>query len=179
MYHGAGHDERGGQKSALRRALPHFCAGRLPGRALQKPEHGPEQLRHPRRAGNGAGAGRSGTGGGHRTRCPDESHPAQAQQRRGKSGHRERRSPGTDARFRLFQDEEIAHPGHPFRLQPSCRRCGHHRHRGRGKPCRDQSEGGRHRQHGACQARGCAGPAGGRHRPRRCVRPALRHGRAA
>ena len=50
VHHGPGHDERRGQKPAVRGALPHFCAGRLPRGPLQEPEHGAEQLRHPRRA---------------------------------------------------------------------------------------------------------------------------------
>ncbi|MFR8283337.1 MAG: hypothetical protein ACLU9R_05540 [Faecalibacterium sp.] len=55
----------------------------------------------------------------------------------------------------------------------------HHRHRGRGQPGGDQPEGGRHREHGAGQAGGRAGAAGGRHRPGRRVRAAVRHRGAA
>ena len=46
-------------------------------------------------------------------------------------------------------------------------------------PGGDQPEGGRYRQHGPCPAGGCPRSAGGRHRPGRCVRPAVRHGGAA
>ena len=45
---------------------------------------------------------------------------------------------------------------------------------GAGSPAEINLQAGRHRQHGAGQAGRCAGAAGGRHRPRRRVRPALR-----
>ena len=50
---------------------------------------------------------------------------------------------------------------------------------GAGSPGRDQPEGGRHCQHGAGKAGGRAGSAGGRHRPRRRLCAAVRHGGAA
>ena len=179
MHHGAGNHERCRQKPAVCRPLPHFCAGRLPRGSLQEPEHGAEQLCHPGWAGNGPGTGGAGAGRRHRAGCADEPHPAQTQQRRGQSGHRERRGAGPDVRRRLFQNEKNAHPGDPLGLQQSGRNRGHRRHRRGRKPGGDQPEGGRYRQHGPCPAGGCPRSAGGRHRPGRCVRPAVRHGGAA
>ena len=80
VHHGAGNHERCRQKPAVRRPLPHFCAGRLPRGSLQEPEHGAEQLCHPGWAGNGPGTGGAGAGRRHRAGCADEPHSAQAQQ---------------------------------------------------------------------------------------------------
>lgn len=179
MHYGAGHHERCGQKPAVRGAVPHLCAGWLPRGPFQKPEHGPEQLRHPQRCRDGPCSGGAGTGCRRGAGCAHEPHPAQAQQRCGQSGDRERQGPGPDVRRRLFQDEAQPYPGHSGSLQQPCRRERHHRDRRRGQPGRDQPESRRYREHGPCKAGGCAGAAGGRYRPGRRIRAAVRHCGAA
>ena len=102
LHYGAGHHERCRQKPAVRRTVPHFCTGRLPGGSFQEPEHGPEQLCDPGRAGNGPGAGGAGAGRRDGTGRAHEPHPAQTQQRHRQSSDRERRGAGADARRRLL-----------------------------------------------------------------------------
>ena len=179
MHYGAGHHERRGQKPALRGALPRFCAGWVQGGPVQEPEHGPEQLCHPRWAGNGPRSGGAGPGGGHRAGRPDEPHSAQAQQRCRQPGHRQRRGAGPDESGGLLPPQKTAHPRYFNCLQQPGGGGGHHRHRGCRQPGGDQPQGGRHRQHGAGQTGGCPRPAGRRYRPGRRVRPALRHCGAA
>ena len=78
-----------------------------------------------------------------------------------------------------FQDEAQPYPGHSGSLQQPCRRERHYRDRRRGQPGGDQPESRRYREHGPCKAGGCAGAAGGRYRPGRRIRAAVRHCGAA
>ena len=158
--------------------MPRVCAGRPARCSLQEPEHGAQQRCHGRRARDGARPDHAGRGVRHRARRAHEPHPAQARKRPPKPAHRGRQGAGSLRCEGLLRAKEGAHAADfgGVRFARGGKR--RHRHRGRRQPRRNQPCRKRHRQHVARARRVLPRAARGRHRPRRGVCPALRHGRA-
>ena len=158
--------------------MPCAFAGRPARGSLQEPEHGAQQRCHGRWARDGARPDHAGRGVRHRARRAHEPHPAQARKRPPKPAHRGRQGAGSLRCEGLLRAKEGAHAADfgVVRFARGGKR--RHRHRGRRQPRRNQPCRKRHRQHGARARRVLPRAARGRHRPRRGVCPALRHGRA-
>ena len=158
--------------------MPCAFAGRPARGSLQEPEHGAQQRCHGRRARDGARPDHAGRGVRHRARRAHEPHPAQARKRPPKPAYRGRQGAGSLRCEGLLRAKEGAHAADfgGVRFARGGKR--RHRHRGRRQPRRNQPCRKRHRQHGARARRVLPRAARGRHRPRRGVCPALRHGRA-